>query len=612
MEKLKNQIEKANKAYRNGKPVMTDAEYDTLLNKLHRGIGDALFKSFKETLLEEAGDITHKYVIGSLDKLRYNEGDELSKWLSKHTVKELFVSTKLDGMSFVAEYEGGKFVQASTRGDGYQGESITDKVKHILPTKLKTTFTGTIRGELFLTGNSDKELGLKNRRNGVVGIIKEDRVDKNKLKHVDYAVYQILSSESDIFSQFIDIKELGLKTPEFTRFIVDKDIEETLKAYLEKCLTTLNYDMDGLVISEPSYKNENVYYPEKQVAFKVNSEGTPVKVLGIEWEVSRYRLLKPVLLLEPTEIDGATVGRCSGYNAQYIEDNNIGVGSVVKVIRSGNVIPKVIEIVEEATVELPNECPSCGAALETYGVDIRCTDEYCESASVKRVAAFIKELEIENVSEAQLLKFNIGTFKDLIFWKPSGNGTSQYKFYDELLVKMFGASETKLMRSMSYEGMGTTIFDKLIDKFESLSKLNDVFFAAEYSKVNFDWKSLPGGVGFTTINKAKEDWKTAREVIKLVVCHPSYKPVEVKVVKQEVKESSISGLSFVITGTLSVPRKQKEDLIKANGGIIASGVTKNLDYLIAAKEDSGSSKYKKANQLGINIITEAEFDNMLK
>ena len=343
MQNLKEQIIKSNEAYRKGNPIIPDEEYDILLSKLEDKMNFIEFESFKKTLMEESGEYKHLYIMGSLNKIRYGE-NELNKWINKHKVKAIVVSEKLDGCSFTARYVDGKFYDGASRGDGVTGTDWTEKLKYILPQTIEAKDTLIIRGELMLCGDSHIKLGYKNQRNGVTGIMGEDDIVPEKLKEVRAFVYDILNCDYKPFLIFKGLEDL-FDVPNFKRIIVKDTIEEDLKEQLELWKSNSDYLMDGLVISTDDYINENVYHPEKKIAFKVNSEGYETEVIDIEWNLSSGGLLKPVVLVKPVNIDGVTVSRVSGNNYQWILKKGCKIGSIVKVIRSGCVIPKIIQVV---------------------------------------------------------------------------------------------------------------------------------------------------------------------------------------------------------------------------------------------------------------------------
>jgi DNA ligase (NAD+) len=348
IESLKQEIIKANKAYRTGNPIISDEEYDILLSKLDCLMGFIAFDDFLISLTEEKGTIKLDYVLGSLTKLKYEEPENLYKWINKNKIKKVFASLKVDGCSFNASYRNGMLVMCSSRGDGETGTDWTEKSKYILPTVISYAADLDIRGEFTLTDDSHVILGGKNRRNSTVGIMNEKLVVPSKLKYVKGICYEVLSGTMEIEEQFSMLKEIGFITPEFIIFPdVTKKTHEALKSFYTDMKTLVNYDIDGLVISSPTYKSENVFFPEAKVAFKINSEGVNATVTGVEWNISKGGLLKPVVLIVPTTINGTTIGRVTGNNAKYILENEIKEGTIVSIIRSGEVIPKIINVINK-------------------------------------------------------------------------------------------------------------------------------------------------------------------------------------------------------------------------------------------------------------------------
>jgi len=348
MNVLKDQIKKANDAYRVGSPIMSDAEYDILLSKLEDKMGFIEFEDFKQTLTESNGTIKLDYVLGSLTKFKYEEADLLYKWIAKMKIKSIFASLKIDGCSFNASWRKGILTMCSSRGDGDSGTDWTAKAMYILPTTIPYLDDLDIRGEFTLCDDSHIELGYKNRRNGTVGIMNKDIIEPDKLKHVKAICYEVLSGEMNIYEQFRFLHKEGFITP--PRAIYDNPVDlyvihEILKEFYLDRKKKAPYDIDGIVISSPHYKRENVFFPEGKVAFKINSEGIWTTVIGIEWNISKGGLLKPTILLKPIEFGGSTVQRVTGNNAKYILDNGIKNGTKVSVILSGEVIPKIVNII---------------------------------------------------------------------------------------------------------------------------------------------------------------------------------------------------------------------------------------------------------------------------
>ena len=601
---------KYNKAYRTGVELISDAGYDILLSKIQAELNQIEFWEFISTLSEEAGTVKTNYVLGSLTKIKFEEPEKLYKWMKKENINNLFISEKIDGVSFEANYRNGKFVSCASKGDGDSGTDWTEKGKNILPQTIACLDDVDIRGEFTLTGDTYKQLGYKNRRAGTIGIMNRDEVSQ-EVKYVEAFAYQILSSDMPIRIQFTLLNTQGFKTPSYTIEYgdgIDEYTHDVLKSLYLKWKADSVYDIDGVVLCGLNTVNENdEFLPKKQIAFKVNSEGIETEVLGIEWELSKGRLLKPVLLLNPIEVDGVTISRCTAYNAKYVFDNNLFEGAIVKIIRSGEVIPRVVDIVKgapEENISMFLDCPICGIETKWYGVELQCSNESC--GEIKRVEHFIKQSDIENVSEKRLAGWGIYTFDALLEWNADPNSKSQREFYNELLEKVFHVSSVQIMRNFSYDGFGQTLFDKLLASCDTLEMMNLVF-GNVYSYLNF----LTEGIGARTIEKAADDWKKNWEIQLEIISDSRYdynEPAEVP--RTEVKQSNLTGKTFLLTGTLSRGRTEIEKEIVSLGGKIASSVSKNLDYLLVG--DKAGSKLDKARKIpSITILTEADYSNLI-
>jgi DNA ligase (NAD+) len=444
--------------------------------------------------------------------------------------------------------------------------------------------------------------GYSNPRNGVVGCVTEDDVYPEKLKYVKAYAYQMLTSYGTIKEQFDILQHLGFTVPRHGSLPVNVTIENTLKAIVEE---DTPYLKDGLVISTEDYTNENVFLPKKMVAFKVNSEGIPCEVIGIEWTTSKNRLIKPVVLIEPTVIDMTTVSRVTGLNYRNIYTKGIGETAIVKVRKAGQVIPEIVEVVQKGLLNIPKTCPACGCNTMIEEVELVCSNAYWTGASIKTVESFIKNCGIENVSEASLRNWGIFSFDILLSWKPDTNYKSQTKFYYDLIEKVFHQDVTTIMRNFSFNGFGQTLFNKVYEYTCSsdLSKMNKLF-----NSIHLEVWSLPEGVGVRTIEKASDDWKTNWEVLYEIRDDPRY--VEPQQVAKKEVGTTLAGKTFLFTGTLSQKREYFEKIVEENGGKIASSVSKNLDYLVVGT-DAGS-KLDKAQKLGtVKILDEQGFTRLL-
>jgi DNA ligase (NAD+) len=605
MKELMAKIKRANNAYRDGNQIISDSEYDILLSKLEDSMNMIEFEAFKMSLMDGKGTTKLEYVVGSLEKVKFEEPEKLMKWVTTQKINKVFVSAKVDGVSFVAEYNNGVLLSCSSRGDGQEGTDWTEKGRLILPKTIKYSKKLDVRGEFTLTGDSYKQFDFKNRRGGTAGIMNSKDANDPRIASVKAIAYEIMNGDLTIQDQFQNLIKLGFTTPPYIVIPVTDNLADDLKLTFEHSKAIVKYDIDGIVLSSPLHVRENVYYPKGKIAFKVNSEGVPTVVTGYTLNVTKNRFITITLQVKPTEVSGVTISNVTGNNTfgeEGIVKKGIGIGSEILIIRSGEVIPKCVGVTKSCPVVLPTHCPICGTSLVQDGVNLRCQNMDCGTATVKRVEAFIKELDIENVSESRLVEWNINNFQDLINFKADNSYKTQVEFCSELQKKMFSAAPEKLMRSFSIEGVGTSTFDKLYEEFGNLRSLNSLF-----NDPTLPYK-LPKGVGLKTIFKGQDDWKEAWNVLALICANPSYK-MPAKVAPKTVTAGKLTGKSFLITGTMSVPRKEIEDKIVANGGTIASAVKKDLSFLVCG--DKAGSKLDKATALNIKVITEDELNRMI-
>lgn len=609
-EDLMKRISQLNDSYRAGTPEVSDEQYDNLLSKLQTLIPADKYASFVRTLMEPGGEVAHPYAMGSLRKVKYGEG-QLVPWMQKNLARTLLVSEKVDGLSFVATYINGCLAKGATRGDGRTGVLITDKLLHILPNQLTEPVTLDVRGELTLTDDDHQRLGFKNRRNGTVGLINRDAVSTAAVAKIKGLAYQIKSgymATTSVEDHLKVLRRLGFQTPSWTHIDSNQTgilgIEGMLTSYLNERKAKAPYDIDGLVISDADYRLEDQHLPDGMVAFKVNQDAVTTTVTGIEWNVTKNGLVKPVVLIEPVEIGGSTVSRVTGYNAQWLLDNGIGEGAVCGVVKSGEIIPCITDVYQTAPVVFLGECPSCGTSLDLVGVDLCCDNEACGAAGVKTVESFLSKLNIEGAKATTLEKLGIRSMDDLLDWQPDMTYKSQSSLCDEIQRKVFNAPADQLFAAMLFDGFGRKMIARLAEYYGSrLAATGAIRSVAEGKDPAEGYPE-----GFTSLNmgKAAASWEANLEILGRICADPRYtEPAE------EVKPvgGKLEGRSFLFTGTLSMPRKQAEKLVTDNGGSIASSVSKNLTYLVAG--EAAGSKLDKANKLGVTVLTEEAFKAMV-
>lgn len=585
-----------NEQYRAGDPQISDEHYDSLLEQVEQALPPYQYLLFRISLREAGGDVKLRHKVGSLRKCTYNTG-QLSDFLTKITVDEIFITAKLDGMGYVATYLNGTLISCSTTGDGITAEDITHTARYVLPNLLNLEGTLEVRGEFVLLKDKAAECGYRNARNGVVGLMKAHTPDFDKMQYVRCPAYEILNSNESRVLQYGLLQQIGFEIPYNEIRLVSDKIEETLKNTLIEWKES-NYMIDGLVICGVNEVPEDSLLPEWTVAFKVNLDVATTKVIGMDINASKDGKLRGVALLETVDLAGTDVKRATIYNFKYVLDNKIGPGAEVIVTKAGDIIPKILEVVKPGDIQYEaywELCPTCGTPTRVNGVDLECPNKNCESKTMGAINAFIRRNEVKGASPVSLQKWNIETFEDLLSFQPAGK--SAEKFYDDFKAKVFTKSKEEILKQFNWGGVGRKTISKYIEMvgFENFLKaalLNDM-------------PHHPHGCGDKSWEKIIEKFDENYANFKLIVNDPRYNPTKVE--KQEVGDS-LQGKSFCCTGKVSRPRKEIEADIKAAGGEIKS-VSKNLDYLVAGEK--AGSKLAKAESLGIKIISEDQLTEML-
>lgn len=358
---LKEQIVAANIAYRKGTPIMSDQAYDDLLEQLQGDMDPEQYEDFVSNLNEGVvelvdGKVKHPFIMGSLEKLKYEEPETVKKWIKENIHTVMSVSAKVDGISSRAHYVNGRLVSLTTRGDGYKGMDITSKAQYIrgLPENLPSGFTGDIRGELVILKNNFELMKDKyaNPRNACAGIMNRKDGDKkfnvHELRCVSFIPYTILGDQYTKVEQFRLLEEMGFNVA-WNNFLEKEKIDDTIVDRLFEVASkdVLPYETDGLVICDSEWRNEDKYRPDGCKAFKINQSIGTTKIVGFDWGTpSANGKLTPVALLEPIQLAGTEVKRVTCNNITWMEKMGIEVGKTVKVMKAGEIIPKIIEVLD--------------------------------------------------------------------------------------------------------------------------------------------------------------------------------------------------------------------------------------------------------------------------
>ncbi|MEO8706296.1 MAG: NAD-dependent DNA ligase LigA [Kofleriaceae bacterium] len=616
-------LRKYKDAYYNDAPLVSDAAYDALEDELRELAPDhALLASVgaPATAVTSWEKARHAIPMGSLNKA-VNE-DEFRQWAARcdelggksklaKLTNNLFITEKLDGLSLAVTYENGKLADALTRGDGEVGERILANAVRMkgVPKQLKSPVSVTVRGEIILKLSDMKKAfpGAANPRNQAAGTSK--RFDGAGCEHLTVMFYDLDGEElDDEVKKFKRLAALGLLVP----FGKACDLAGAISIHQDYAKTRrakLDYEIDGLVIRANDVHVQHMLgelgsRPRAAVAYKFASQAKVTKLVEIVWETGPSGRVSPVAVVEPVDLAGATVRRASLHTPGNVIALGIAPGDEVLVSRRNDVIPYVEEVVTKKgkTAKIPTKCPTCNGALEKLGEYLMCRNRECRSRIEGRIENWIGAIGVLDWGEKLI--------QQLVEAKLVSEPADLYKLKPEQIANL--------------ERRGLVIGKKVIENLKAQLPLSLPKFLAALGIENFGLQTAKALVaaGYDSLEKVQ----AAKEAD--IAALPGVGAVKGKVVVAGLKErkaeiarliavgvvpvakatgGSLSGKTFCFTGALSKPRKDYEQMVEANGGSLLSGVTKDLNYLVMADPESGSSKAQKAKQYGTLCIDEAAF-----
>lgn len=591
--------------YYNEDAILTDEEYDKLYDLLKN-------KSPKNKFFNQIGcDVSSKkkvklpYHMGSMDKFKPTT-DDLDKWLKKY--KGPFVITdKLDGVS-------GLFVNSNnnkklyTRGNGTYGTDISILIPFIKTLNQEFSSDIVIRGEFIIskTNFNKNKNKYSNARAMVNGLINQKNPNKDDFKIVDFITYEYIKENYKISKQLKYIKQFNLDMVNAIRVnsIDNKNLSELLKLRKEKS----SYDIDGLVIYDDNEHAKNVKgNPKYAFAFKDVSiqETADVEVVRVEWNISKDGLLKPRIEIKPVKLSGVQITFLSGFNAKYIIDNKIGKNTILKIIRSGDVIPHILEILKSTKADLPNMKYKFTDSKVDIIVD-ESNKDIDKTRLIKNLTYFFKTMEIKNIDAKlieKIIDINLNTIPKILkaksndFLKIEGiKETMATKIYENIQKAIIDVKITKLMTASNIFGQGFGI-----KKFDAILKAEPDILKKNLSKSNIIDLII------------KIDGFEEKTATKFAVGLPKFKSflktVPMIKIKSATKISSekLKDIKIVFSGFRD---KELEESIENQGGKVVSTISSNTNYLIVKDKNETSSKITKAKNLNIKIITKEEFIKM--
>ena len=698
IEFLKKEILKHNEAYyKNDNPLISDAEYDALKHELIDLVGedDEVVKLVGYKVLDEFKKVEHKQLMISIQD-GFNEED-IKNFIEKCArflgieEKELsfFCEPKIDGLSFSARYENGKFVLGATRGNGHIGEDITDNLRAIscFPQKLIGDFPELIevRGEVYMAKtdfenlNSKLEKKFANPRNAAAGSLRQLDTSITASRNLKYFSYTIgeYSEDFSVNSQenLIErLKNMGFSTASPMKLC--NSIEEIMQFldYMGGIRYKLDYDIDGVVIKVNDWGLQKrlgniTHHPRWALAYKFPPQQSITKIEKIDIQVGRTGALTPVARLTPVGIGGVLVSNATLHNKEEIERKDVREGDTVKVQRAGDVIPQITEVILEKRPEnsekfnFPTKCPICGSPLIYDDIVIRCSGGInCPAQVVEGLKHFVskKAFDIDGLGEKQIEKFynegRIRTFIDIFKLQERENIIEkEYIPSNDLFAINSDLHSSAEINMQNYpkipirycEGWGDKSVNNLFDAIEKaknvsldrflyslgiryLGEVNAKILANYYGNLNnllekinlalqknifgirdsHEYEVFIGidGIGEKVGNSILDYFSNEKNIDRIKELQ---KVLNIQDYTKKTISNKLEGKSIIFTGTLkTMTRQEAKARAEELGAKVVGSISAKTDMIVVG-EDSGN-KLKKAEELGVKILTEDDWLEILK
>ena len=641
LQRMKELVETLNGAakayYQEDREIMSNQEYDSLydqLEQLEKETGTVLTNSPTVRVgyeaVNELPKEEHPSPMLSLDKTKDKE--VLRGFIGNH---KCLLSWKLDGLTIVLTYENGELVKAVTRGNGIVGEVITNNARVFKNIPLRIPYKGqlVLRGEAIITYSEferinetigDADAKYKNPRNLCSGSVRQLNNEITAKRNVRFYAFALVSAQDVDFSnsreqQFIWLKKQGFEVVEY-KVVTSESLDEAMD-YFSKAIVNNDFPSDGLVVTYDDIAygeslGSTAKFPRNSFAFKWADEMRETRLVDMEWSPSRTGLINPVAIFEPVELEGTTVSRASVHNISIVKELQLGIGDTIKVYKANMIIPQIAEnLTRSGNLVIPDKCPVCGREArirkENDVETLYCMNPDCVAKKIKSFSLFTSRdaMNIDGLSEATLEKFiamgfihnfgdifEIGKYKDQIV-EMEGFGQ---KSFDNLMVSLEKAKKTtlaKVIYSLGITGIGLANAKVICKYFDD--DIEKIRYADEEEISSIE------GIGPVIARSLADYFKSAENNQKLdhLLSH-------LHLVHEETSaEQVFAGKTFVITGSVEhfSNRSEAKEFIEARGGKVTGSVTKKTDYLINNDKTSASSKNKKAQELGIPILSEEDF-----
>ena len=645
----------ANKYYDEDAPEISDYEYDMMMNRLK-----ALEKQFPElitpdSLTQKVGghvkegfkQVTHEVPLQSLqDVFSFEELEEFDTRVRKQAEEEkeelnYVVETKIDGLSVALEYIDGVFVRGATRGNGLVGEDITDNLRTIksIPKVLNEKINITVRGEVFIGTkefekmNEEQEILGKqlfaNARNAAAGSLRQLNAKITEQRPLDIYIFNVQKLENNPFNSHYEqldyLVKLGFNVNPVR--IYCKNFDEAKKAITKigEDRENLTFGIDGAVIKVDSLsfreKLGTTYKtPRWAIAYKYPPEAKETLLKDVVWQVGRTGVITPMAILEPVKVAGSTISKTTLHNEDFIKEKGLKIGDRVIIQKQGDVIPEVISVVKEKRtgkeqeVIVPTTCPVCGAkATREEGESaIYCNGIECPAQLLRGIEHFVsKECMdidglgikiVEQLIEKGLIK-NIADIYNLTLEEIASLKKNGKKFAQNLINSIEESKKQDLynvINSLGIRQVGIKAAKVLAKRYKTMDNLMNA---------SLESLCMVDDVGEITASNIYDFFRQEQTIDMINKLKSA--GVNMELQQEEGQDNRFEGKVFVLTGSLEkYSRAEASDLIEKFGGKTSSSVSKKTSYVLAGEE--AGSKLTKAQELGVTIITEAEFENMVK
>lgn len=641
--------------YFDDEQVVSDYEYDMLMREL-KGIEAKYPKLIREdsptqrvgaSIKKGFAKVTHEVPLQSLqDVFTYEEIKDFDERMKKiaeenNTELEYVVETKIDGLSAALEYKNGIFVRGATRGNGTVGEDVTENLKTIksIPKKLNEDIDITVRGEVFigkaefekLNENRlmDEEEQFANARNAAAGSLRQLDSKITAKRPLDIYIFNVQKSDTKEFrthSESLDyLENIGFNVNPIR--ILCKNLDEVIKA-IEKIGSRrekISFGIDGAVIKVNNLKLREIIgttykTPKWAIAYKYPPEKKETKLKEIAFQVGRTGAITPIAILEPVVVAGSKISKTTLHNEDFVKERDIKVGDTVIIQKAGDVIPEVIGVNkekrtgEEKEFEMPKTCPVCGAqAVREEGEAIwHCIGIECPAKLSRGIIHFVSkdamditglgEAIIEELISRELIQ-NIADiyklkFEDIASLKKNG------KKFAQNLIDAIETSKTRelyrLIAALGIKHVGVKLAKSLAKWYKTMDNLMTASIESLATKPD---------VGLITAQSIYDFFKE-EQTIDLINKLKTYN-VNMEYNEEQSEDNRFEGKTFVLTGTLeNFTRDEASEIIEKFGGKTSGTVSKKTSYVLAGEE--AGSKLTKAREIGVTVITENEFQEMIK